>query len=70
MAYDHSGGANPTPKERAAGERAGRKRLGEDGCPQDPPTPKEQDAANRTKMTVTQKPEPSPHEIKRTMDEE
>lgn len=69
MAYDKSGGANPSQEERDAGERAGRKHLGENGYPQTPPTTKEQDAANRTKVTVTQKPEPSPHEITRAMDE-
>ncbi|WP_345822900.1 hypothetical protein ABC766_32210 (plasmid) [Methylobacterium fujisawaense] len=52
MADDQSGGANPSKKERDAGERAGRKRLGESGLPQAPPSPKEQDAANRTKVTV------------------
>jgi hypothetical protein len=70
MTRDQSGGANPSPKERAAGERAGRKRLGENGYPQPAPTPEEQDAANRTKMTVTEKPEPNPHGIKGAMGEE
>jgi hypothetical protein len=70
MADDRSGGANPSQKEREAGTRAGRKRLGEDGYPQKPPTAKEQDAANRTKMTVTTKPDPNPHEIKRAVGEE
>lgn len=70
MASDESGGAESSKKEREAGERAGRKHLGEDGCPQPAPTCKEQDAANRTKMTVTTKPEPSPHEIKRAVGEE
>jgi hypothetical protein len=69
MAYDQSGGANLSQKEREAGKRISRKRLGENGCPQDPPTPKEQDAANRTKMTVTKGPDPSPHETERAMGE-
>lgn len=52
MAYDQSGGANFSRKECKAGERAGRKRLGGNGHPQPPPTPEQQDAADRTKMTV------------------
>lgn len=35
MARDHSGGPSMTDAEAAARERAGRKRLAEDGCPQD-----------------------------------
>lgn len=69
MAKDQSGSAELSRKEREASERAGRKRLGENGAPQRAPTPKEQDAANRTKMTVTSKPEPSPDETKRAMGE-
>lgn len=52
MAYDQSGGADPSRREREAGERAGRKRLSERGLPQTRPTAEEQDAANRTEMTV------------------
>lgn len=52
MAYDQSGSANLSEKERKASECAGRKRLGENGHPQMRPTPKEQDAADRTKTTV------------------
>lgn len=42
MARDHSRSATLSPEELAAAERAGRKRLGEDGCPeerQQPGTP-------------------------------
>ncbi|MGH1573630.1 hypothetical protein ACRAWG_26965 [Methylobacterium sp. P31] len=70
MTRDQSGGANLSPEARAAAERAGRKRLGENSYPQPAPTPEEQDAANRTKMTVTEKPEPNPHAIKGAMDDE
>ena len=52
MASDQSGGAEPSKKEREAGERAGRKGLGEDGRPQTPPTSKQQNAADHTEMTV------------------
>ena len=69
MASDQSGGAEPSKKEREAGERASRKDLGKDGRPQPAPTREEQNAANRTKMTVATKPEPSPHEIKPAMGE-
>lgn len=41
MANDQSGGAELSEKEREAGERAGRKQLGENGRPQQQPTPKE-----------------------------
>jgi hypothetical protein len=60
MARDQSGGATPSPAERAAGARAGRKHLGEDGRPQTRPTPDAQEAADRTAMTVTGRPEPVP----------
>jgi hypothetical protein len=60
MARDQSGGATPSPEERAAGARAGRKHLGEDGRPQTRPTPDAQEAADRTAMTVTGRPEPVP----------
>lgn len=35
MARDHSGGATLTPEEAAVLERVRRKRLAEDGCPQE-----------------------------------
>lgn len=35
MARDHSGGATLTPEEAAVVERVRRKRLAEDGCPED-----------------------------------
>lgn len=70
MAYDQSGGGNPSQKEREAGERAGRKRLDENGCPQARPTLKEQDAANRTKMTVRHSLKRGSQEIERTIGEE
>lgn len=35
MARDYSGGATLTPEETASAERIRKKRLGEDGCPQD-----------------------------------
>jgi hypothetical protein len=69
MAKDQSGSANLSRKEREASEHAGRKHLGGNGRPQPAPTPKEQDAADRTKMTVTSKPEPSPQETERAMGE-
>lgn len=69
MARDQSGGATPSPEERAASARAGRKRLGEDGRPQAAPTPGEQEAADRTAMTVTGKPEPNPHAVTGAMEE-
>ena len=47
-----SGGPDLSDKEREAGERAGRKRLGENGYPQARSTVEQQDAADRTKMTV------------------
>lgn len=59
MARDQSGGATPSPEELAAGARAGRKHLGEDGRPQTRPTPDAQDAADRTAMTVTGRPQPA-----------
>lgn len=46
----------PTPWERDATRRVGQKRLGENGYPQAAPTAEEQDAANRTKVTVTAPP--------------
>ncbi|MCJ2132688.1 hypothetical protein MKK69_01155 [Methylobacterium sp. J-026] len=54
MAYDRSGSANLSEKEREASECAGRKRLGENGWPQARPTTDEQHAADRTKTTVKQ----------------
>jgi hypothetical protein len=55
MAHDQSSRAH-------ASGKTGRRRRGEDGHPQTPPTPEQQDAANRTKMTVTKEPEPNPQE--------
>lgn len=52
MDDDRSGGVDLSEKEREAGERAGRKRLGEDGYPQARSTAEQQDAVDRTKMTV------------------
>jgi len=69
MAYDQSGSANPSQKEREAGECAGRKRLGENGCPQDKPTSKEQDAADRTKTSVRHSLKRGSQEAERTMGE-
>ena len=69
MAYDQSGGANPSKKEREVGERAGRKGLGEDGRPQTPPTSKEQDAADRTQTTVRDSLKRGSQETERAMGE-
>lgn len=52
MANDRHSGVEPLKKEREVNRTAGQKRLGEDGLPQEPPTPKEQDTANHTKTTV------------------
>lgn len=41
MARDESGAATPTPEETTAYERAARKRLGEDGCPENRPVKQE-----------------------------
>ncbi|SFM91875.1 hypothetical protein [Methylobacterium pseudosasicola] len=62
MADDQSGGANPSKKEREAGERAGRKGLGKDGRPQTPPTPTQQNAADHTEMTVRHSLKSNPQE--------
>ncbi|MGH1575108.1 hypothetical protein ACRAWG_36280 [Methylobacterium sp. P31] len=70
MTGDRGRGGEPPEKKHEAVEGTGRKRLGENGFPQTPPTREQQDAANRTKVTVTRKPEPSLHEIKRAVDEE
>jgi hypothetical protein len=70
MAREQSGSATLSDEERAAGKRAGRKRLGRDGCPKDPTAGDLREAANRTKMTVAHSPEPTPHETKRAMDGE
>ncbi|MCJ2064675.1 hypothetical protein MKK63_18430 [Methylobacterium sp. J-088] len=56
MARDQSSGAGDPARERAAAERAGRKRLGENGRPQPAPTPVEQDAAHRRAVTGPQDP--------------
>lgn len=70
MAYDQSGGANPSQKEREAGERAGRKGLGEDGRPQTPPTSEEQDAADRTQTTARDRLKRGSQETERAMSDE
>jgi hypothetical protein len=66
---DRSGGADLSEKEREAGERAGRKRLGEDGCPQTRATAEQQDAADRTKMTVRHSLKRGPQETERARGE-
>jgi len=55
-------------EERAAGARAGRKHLGEDGRPQTPPTADAQETAVCTARTVTGKPEPIPRAAKDGLD--
>lgn len=65
MAYDRSGGADPSQREREAGKRAGRKKLSESGLPQTRPTAEEQDAANRTEMTVKHSLKRGPQEAER-----
>lgn len=52
MARDQSGSATLSASEREAGKRAGRKRIGRDGRPQDRSSVEMQDAADRTKTTV------------------
>jgi len=66
MARDQSGGAGDPARERAAAERAGRKRLGEDGRPQPSPTPVAQDAAHRTAVTGPQ--DPDAHAVRTAVD--
>jgi hypothetical protein len=67
MTNDRDNGIEPSDEKREANQAAGRKHLGENGLPQKSITPKQQDAADRTKMTVTQGPEPSPQEVDRAM---
>lgn len=52
MARDQSGTATLSASERQAGKRAGRKRVGGDGHPQERSSVEMQDAADRTKTTV------------------
>jgi hypothetical protein len=52
MAKDQSGSADLSETEREASEKASRKRLGENGYPQDKPTPDKQNAADRSQTTV------------------
>jgi hypothetical protein len=66
---DRGDGADPFEKEREAGERAGRKRLGEDGCPQARPSAEQQDATDRTKMTVKHSLKRGPQETGRSRGE-
>jgi len=68
MADDNNRHAGSSGEDCADAAAAGRKRLGENGLPQEPLKPEQQDAANRTKMTVTRKPEPSPHALGRKAD--
>jgi hypothetical protein len=70
MAYDQSGSANLSENERKASERAGRKRLGENGWPKTPPTSKEQDAADRTQTTVRDSLKRGSQETERAMGDE
>ena len=63
MADDRYGDAKPSKNEHDVSEAADRKRLGENGLPLQAPSAAERAAANRTKLTVTQNPEPSPYKI-------
>ena len=54
MAWDQSGGGQPSAEERAAGEQAGRKRLGADGRPQ--PAPGRSTAEDRRQGTPDRSP--------------
>lgn len=58
MARDQSGSAQPSPEDRKASARAGRKRLGANGYPQAAPTAEGRDAAERG--TECRAPEPAP----------
>lgn len=69
MAWDQSGGADESARERAAAARAGRKRLGANGRPQTTPTTAERDAANRTAVTVTGRLDPNPQAVRKGVDE-
>ncbi|MCJ2087022.1 hypothetical protein MKK88_13635 [Methylobacterium sp. E-005] len=59
MARDLSVDAGDPAQERVAAERAGRKRLGENGRPRTVSTPAEQDAADRTAVRATGQPDPN-----------
>lgn len=67
MSHDRSGSTHLSPKEHEARGSAGKKRPDSNGRLEDPTTAEQHDAANRTRMTVTHKPEPSPHEIEKAM---
>lgn len=67
MTHDRSGSTHLSPKDHETIGSAGRKRPDSNGRPQDPTTAEQRDAANHTRMTVTHKPKPSPHEIKKAM---
>ena len=54
MAYDRCVDARLNERETRAGRRSRRKQFGENGHPQVPPTPEQQNAANRTKITVNE----------------
>ncbi len=58
MTRDQSGSATFSPEELAAGERAGRKRLGENGCPEDRPASAEPPADQKPDVTVPESEEP------------
>jgi len=60
MARDQSGSAHPSPEDRKASDRAGRKRLGANGYPRSAFDPEARDAADRS--TATRNPDPAPIE--------
>jgi hypothetical protein len=66
MARDQSSGAGDPVRERAAAERTGRKRLGENGRPQPAPAPVAQDAAHHTAVTGPQ--DPNAHAVRTAVD--
>ena len=55
MANDRDDRVDPSKRKRPV-----RKTLGEDGLPRTPATGTEKEAADRTKMTVTEETKPSP----------
>lgn len=58
MTRDDSGSAALSPEEVAAGERAGRKRLGEDGRPEDRGPPVKPQADRTPPGTIPESEEP------------
>lgn len=58
MTRDDSGSAALSPEERAAGERAGRKRLGEDGRPEDRRSPAGPRTDDKSERAVPEAEEP------------